>query len=285
MTRIIFILKELGRSLYRHPGTVLTSLLSTTLLILLFDLFWVVVGTSERFYENLLSEMTMDVYLDEELPDSSLPELTEEIKNTQGVLSVLYISKEDARRELTQEVGTDLLVGYDSLNPLPRSYTLTFTPKYMNLADITDIAVKLKALPGVLEVVYSRGWLEKVENTKSIILEIGLVLGLIIFLSALISSANNIRLMTRTRVVGFQQMLLLGAGRMFIGLPFFIEGFLIGGLAAVISWLVVFYGYNRVTFTRFEIVMPAFNEIYLFCLATALLGGISGYLGVRKLLK
>jgi len=285
MTRIVFILKELGRSLYRHPGTVVTSLLSTTLLILLFNLFWVVMGTSERFYENLLSEMTMDVFLNEELPDSNLADLTEEIKNTEGVLSVLYISKEDARRELMHQVGTDLLVGYDSLNPLPRSYSLTFETKYMNLADIAEIAGKLQTLPGVMEASYSRGWLEKVENTKSIILEIGLVLGLIIFLSALISSANNIRLMTRTRVVGFQQMLLLGAGRMFISLPFFIEGFLIGGLSAVLSWLVVFYGYDRLTFTRFEVVIPALNEIYLFCLATALLGGISGYLGVRKLLR
>ena len=86
-------------------------------------------------------------------------------------------------------------------------------------------------------------------------------------------------------MIGFQQMLLLGAGRMFISLPFFIEGFLIGGLSAVLSWLIIFYGYHRISFTQIEIVIPDMNQIYLFCLATALLGGISGYLGVRKLLK
>lgn len=285
MTRIIFILRELARSLYRHPGTVVTSLLSTSLLILLFNLFWVVVGTSERFYKNLLSEMTMDVFLSEELPDSNLPALTGEIKAIRGVLSVLYISKDMARQDLASQVGTDLLVGYDSLNPLPRSYSLSFESEVLNLSEIAEIAGKIQTLPGVMEVSYSRAWLEKVENTKSIILEIGLVFGLIIFSSALISSANNIRLMTRTRVIGFQQMLLLGAGRMFISLPFFIEGFLIGGLSAVLSWLIIFYGYHRISFTQIEIVIPDMNQIYLFCLATALLGGISGYLGVRKLLK
>ncbi|MDD5427327.1 MAG: permease-like cell division protein FtsX [candidate division Zixibacteria bacterium] len=285
MTRIIFILRELARSLYRHPGTVVTSLLSTSLLILLFNLFWVVVGTSERFYKNLLSEMTMDVFLSEELPDSNLPALTGEIKAIRGVLSVLYISKDMARQDLASQVGTDLLVGYDSLNPLPRSYSLSFESEVLNLSEIAEIAGKIQTLPGVMEVSYSRAWLEKVENTKSIILEIGLVFGLIIFSSALISSANNIRLMTRTRVIGFQQMLLLGAGRMFISLPFFIEGFLIGGLSAVLSWLIIFYGYHRISFTQIEIVIPDMNQVYLFCLATALLGGISGYLGVRKLLK
>ncbi|MDD3732299.1 MAG: permease-like cell division protein FtsX, partial [candidate division Zixibacteria bacterium] len=281
----IFILRELARSLYRHPGTVVTSLLSTSLLILLFNLFWVVVGTSERFYKNLLSEMTMDVFLSEELPDSNLPALTGEIKAIRGVLSVLYISKDMARQDLASQVGTDLLVGYDSLNPRPRSYSLSFESEVLNLSEIAEIAGKIQTLPGVMEVSYSRAWLEKVENTKSIILEIGLVFGLIIFSSALISSANNIRLMTRTRVIGFQQMLLLGAGRMFISLPFFIEGFLIGGLSAVLSWLIIFYGYHRISFTQIEIVIPDMNQVYLFCLATALLGGISGYLGVRKLLK
>jgi len=285
MTRIVFVLKELVRSIYRHPGTVVASMVSTTLLILLFNLFWVVVGTSERFYKNLLSEISMDVFLAEELPEADIPELTASIDAVEGVLAVTYISKAMAREELLWQVGTDLLIGYDSLNPLPRSFSIVFEPDYLNLSDIADIAAKITPLPGVIEINYSRDWLENVEETKSIILEIGLVLGLIIFLSAIISSANNIRLMTRTRVGGFQQMLLLGAGRMFIGLPFFIEGFVIGGAAAALSWVIIFYGYQKITFTRFEIVVPHMNEIYLFCLATAVLGGISGYLGVRKLLK
>ena len=285
MTRIVFVLKELARSIYRQPGTVLASLVSTTLLILLFDLFWVVVGTSEKFYEDLLSDISMDVFLSEELPEADIEGLTASLENIEGVLAVTYISKDAAREELLRQVGTDLLVGYDSLNPLPRSFSLTFEPDFLNLSDMAEITARITPLPGVMEINYSRDWLEKVEETKTIILEIGLVLGLIIFLSAIISAANNIRLMTRTRVAGFQQMLLLGAGRMFIGLPFLIEGFIIGGAAAALSWLAVFYGYQRITFTRFEVVVPPINEIYLFCLATAVLGGISGYLGVRKLLK
>ncbi|MFZ5980252.1 MAG: cell division protein FtsX [Candidatus Zixiibacteriota bacterium] len=285
MTRIVFVLKELARSIYRHPGTVAASLVSTTLLILLFDLFWVVVGTSEKFYRDLLSDLSMDVYLSEDLPEEDIPKLTASLEAVDGVLTATYVSKEMARAELAHQVGTDLLIGYDSLNPLPRSFMLVFEPDYLNLSDLAAITTQIAPLPGVIEVNYSRDWLEKVEETKSIILEVGLVLGLIIFLSAIISSANNIRLMTRARVGGFQQMLLLGAGRMFIGLPFLIEGFIIGGAAAALSWVIVFYGYHRITFTRFEIVVPQMNEIYLFCLATAVLGGISGYLGVRKLLK
>ena len=144
---------------------------------------------------------------------------------------------------------------------------------------------EIGAITGVGEIRYSRAWLQKAENTKSVLLEIGLVLGALILAAALVSSTNNIRLMTRARAVGFHQMLLLGAGRWFISLPFIIEGFLISGVSAVLGWLIVSYGRTKITFSRIEVVFPTGEEIAIFCAVTALLGAISGYFGLRKLLR
>lgn len=285
MTKLTYIMRELLRNLYRNPGTALGSLLSLTLLFLLFDLFWIAAGTSQMFYANLVSDVQMDVFLSEELPDSSIAGLTTEIGQLGGVSSVTFISKDVARQELAAEVGMDLLVGYDLLNPLPRSFVLTFSPDHLNLTSMAEIEDKLAVLPGVTDVVYSRNWLEKVERTKQVILRLGLILGAIIFLTAFISSTNNIRLMTRARAVGFRQMLLLGAGKMFIAIPFLIEGFLMAGLAALLGWLVVFYGRQEITFTQIEIVMPVSNDILAFCVGCGVIGLISGYLGIRKQLK
>ena len=73
MSRIAHILKELSRNLYRNPGTALGSFLSLTLLFLLFDLYWIAAGSSERFYTRLLSELKMEVFISEETADSTLP--------------------------------------------------------------------------------------------------------------------------------------------------------------------------------------------------------------------
>jgi cell division protein FtsX len=281
----LYIIRELFRNLYRNPGTALGSFLSLTLLFLLFNLFWVGVGTSERFYVDLISQLQMDVFLDEQLPDSAIGDLTFTIEGIDGVNLVAYISKEDARQELSHRIGTDLLVGYDSINPLPRSYILTFEPESLNLTDMVEIEQTLTALPGVMDIDYSRRWLEKLEETKSILLHIGLALGAMIALTALISSANNIRLMTRARAVGFRQMSLLGAGRLFIGLPFLIEGFLMAGLAAGAGWFAIVYGRQQLSFTRFDIVMPTREEMVLFCIGCAIIGLVSGYLGVRRQMK
>lgn len=285
MTRTSHIVKELGRNLRRNPGTALGSLLSLTLLFLLFDIFWVAAGTSDAFYRDLLSDLTMDVYVEESHPDSLLGLLSNSIKGVQGVRDVEYLSKDEAREELARLVGTDLLVGYDSLNPLPRSFVLDFEPDYLNLADIAGIGKEIADFPGTAEVAYSRVWLQKAEETKAVILQLGLGLGILILLTALISSSNNIRLMTRARAAGFRQMLLLGASRMFIGLPLIIEGFLLGAVSSALGWWVVYYGHARVSFAQIEIILPLPTEMVLFCLAAAALGAFSGYVGVRGALK
>ena len=57
------------------------------------------------------------------------------------------------------------------------------------------------------------------------------------------------------------------------------------GVAAAIGWGLLWYAQTQVSFTQLELVVPAPVEIILYCVGTGLLGVISGYLGVRKLLK
>jgi len=285
MSRFGHILKELSRNLYRNPGTALGSFLSLTLLFLLFDLYWIAAGSSERFYTRLLSELKMEVFISEETADSTLPAIEAAIAATEGVNGIEYISREKAREELSQLVGIDLLVGYDTLNPLPRSFVLDFSSDYLTTAEMAGIESEIRKQPDVSQVFYSKRWLQKAESTRKTILNFGMALGALILLTALISSVNGIRLSSRARAVGFHQMRLLGAGRFFLAVPFLIEGMLIGGLSAAAGWLLIFYARQKVTFTQFELVIPTVEEISIFCGATALLGIISGYLGIRKLLR
>jgi len=285
MSRFVYILRELARNLYRNPGTALGSVLSLMLLFLLFDLFWIATLTSDRFYRDLLSELHMEVYVPEELPDSEIGPLTRSIISLDGVRAAGFVSKETAREELSRLIGTDLLIGYDSINPLPRSFILTIEPEYLNTADMATLEKELAALASGSEIQYSRRWLKKAETTRSVILSIGLALGAIVLLTTLISSANSIRLMAKARAVGFRQMLLLGAGRLFVACPFLLEGFLLAGLSTAAGWVLIFHGKGRIAFTQFEIIVPTHEEIIIFCLIAALLGSLSGYLGIRRLLK
>ena len=285
MTGFIYILKELVRNLYRHPGTALASILSLALLFLLFDLFWIASNTSQKFYSNLLSDLRMYVYVTETVDENNIDSLMAKIMLMDGVESAQYISRERARQELVDLVGTDLLIGYDEINPLPRSYIISFNPEHLESGAIRAIELNLQSFVEIGEIHYSREWLEKAESTRKIILNVGAILGILILVTTVVTSANNIRLMTRARAVGFWQMRLQGAGKTFVALPYLFEGFLIGGLSAVIGWGVIFYGKSDISFTQFELVLPTIRNITLFCLAAGVLGVMSGYIGIRKLLK
>jgi cell division transport system permease protein len=285
MTRFNHILRELGRNLIRNPGTALGSLLSLTLLFLLFNLFWVAATSSDRFYDDLLSDLRMEVFVNEAYPDSLIPQLETELQGFASIDTFTFVSRQMAREELASRLGIDLLVGYDTLNPLPRSFILTLHRPALNSEFMAGLEEQLSTIEGVGSVTYSRNFLLKAESTRDLILRVGVVLGGLILLTALISSANNIRLMTRSRARGLRQMMLMGAGRLFVGLPFLIEGLVIAGLAAVASWAIVIYGQQQIQFTQLTIVLPTYDYIGAYCVTAAVVGGISGYLGIRMSLK
>jgi len=285
MSRILHILRELGKSLYHNPGTVLGAILSLAMLFLLFDIFWITSETSNRLYADLLSELRVEAFVNDGVDDVEIPMLTDKISQIEGIFAIGYISKDSARMVLQNKLGTDLLVGYDLENPLPRSYVLEVDNKFLNSIDIDLICSQLSEFPEIFEVNYSKKWLVKAEQMKLVIMEIGLALGILILLTALISLINNIRLMTRARAVGFRQMRMLGAGKILLAFPFLLEGFLISGLSAVISWVAIFYGKKQISLTQINIVYPTLEEIAVFCAIATVLGAISGYLGIRRLLK
>lgn len=285
MTQAQFVFRESAKTLYRHPTIALGSVLSLTLIFLLFMIFWVAALSTDRFYTDMLRQVQMEVFVAESVTDSSLVRIATAVRSIDGVDSLRQVSKEEARQELARLVGLDLLVGYDTLNPLPRSMILTVKQPSLTVAEMMRIEQTISVIPGVEDILYSRDWLVKAEQTRSAISTVGFAIGLLILLTAVITSSNSIRLMTRARGFGFHQMMLLGAGRFFVAAPFLLEGFVIAGFSALFGWLAAWYGHTRVEFTQFPIVLPTANYILLFCFSAALLGAISGLLGIRKLLR
>ncbi|MBK7143108.1 MAG: hypothetical protein IPH75_13625 [bacterium] len=284
MTRLRFVIRESAKTIMRHPGVALGSLLSLSLIFLLFNIFWVTALSTNRFYADLLQQLKMEVFIAEAVSDSSLAALSTRIQGIDGIASLESISKDQARQELARMVGIDLLVGYDTLNPLPRSMVLTLKPEMLTVSDMQRIEQQISGSDGVEDVLYSRDWLVKAEHTRTVVSTVGWAIGLLILLTAVITSSNSIRLMTRARGLGFHQMILMGAGRFFVAAPFLLEGILLAGSSALLGWGVVWYAHSKFEFTQFPIVLPSGMLILYFCLAAAAVGGISGLLGIRKLL-
>lgn len=285
MTKFNHILKEVFRNIFKNPGTSFSNILVLSLLFILFDLFWIAAGTSDQFYKSYLSELQMEAYLSETTPDSLTTTIEENIKTLEGVSQVKYISKDLAKDILNNMVGVDLLVGYDSINPLPRSYIISFEAGFTTSDNLEQLAGQVDSLDGISHSYYSKTWLSKAETTKQIISDVGYVLGLLILITVLMSSANNMRLTAKARATGFYQMRLQGAGKMLLGLPFVFEGFIFGAFSAFVGWGVIMYLKNKIEFSYFTLVFPSWQEILIYCLAAGVIGMLSGYFGINRQLK
>ncbi len=77
-------------------------------------------------------------------------------------------------------------------------------------------------------------------------------------------------------------MLLQGASRWFIRMPYLLEGLILAGVSAAIGWLTIWWVHSRIEINVVDIVIPPVSEIATFCLIAGLVGAISGLLGVRK---
>jgi cell division transport system permease protein len=283
MSRWGFIWREFGRNVSRNPGTAFSAVLSLTLLFILFDIFWVAARSTDEMYQTMISDLQMEVFLPDSVADTSVSDLSNRVQNIPGVRSLSFVTRDAARDQLTGILGMDILAA-DTLNPLPRSFILTFGLEYLTSEKLKEIEQRMMQAVGTSQIQYGREWLESTEQARGLVRRVGLIIGLLILLATVISSANNIRLMSRARVKGLTQLQLLGAGRWLISAPYVLEGGLAGAIASGIAWGAVFYGRSQLRIFEVSISMPPTQDILIFCGLTTLLGIVSGYFGVSKLL-
>lgn len=283
MSRWGFVWREFGRNISRNPGTALSAVLSLTLLFVLFDIFWVAARSTDEMYQTMISDLQMEVFVPDSVADSAVSDLGNKIQTIPGVLSLSYVTRDAARDQLTGILGMDVLAA-DTLNPLPRSFILTFGLEYLTSEKLAEIEKKLALALGTSQIQYGKEWLVSTEQARGVIKRVGFIIGLLILLATVISSANNIRLMSRARVKGLTQLQLLGAGRWLIAAPYVLEGGLAGAISSGVAWGAVFYGRTELQVFEITISMPPTQDILIFCGLTTLLGVVSGYFGVSKLL-
>jgi len=103
--------------------------------------------------------------------------------------------------------------------------------------------------------------------------------------AAILYLIHVVMLSARTRMEELVQLQLLGAGPVFLALPYIMEGIFYALVASVGGWLLINYGINFVSFRDIQIILPRPVEIVYFCLAASGIGMIGGYLGIRRELR
>jgi cell division transport system permease protein len=275
-------LRQINRHMRREKRLSLGSFLVLAIVLVLVDLFWIGSGTINHEYRQLLSNVRMEVFLSDTVPDSVLTIVKNALESFEGVSSIDFISKDEAARMLENQFGSGILDGLDE-NPLPRSFVLHFN-HLLHLGELDAMEMRLKRLEGVDAVEFGRPWIEKIEHSGRLLQRIGIIVGAIILFVVLLTMANTNRLTARSKSGDFFQLKLLGAGPAYVLYPFLAEGFLSAFVAAGLGWVLVYYLGRQVSFSSFTLFFPTVQDVAVYSVAAGLTGMMGAYLGIRRLL-
>ena len=205
----------------------------------------------------------------------------------------MYESKEQALENWKKdwEENAYLLDGIET-NPLPNSYVIQL--KHIEYAD--SVVDSIKTMDGIEKIQYNKEITENLILVSNYIRLGGIIItGVLIFVSIFIIS-NTIKITVASRKREINIMKYVGATNDYIRGPFIIEGVLFGLLAALISIVVVYYGYGyffdsikETLFSMFTVVLAPpealFNDIAIIFVAIGVgIGALGSLLSLKRYL-
>ncbi len=271
-----YLLKEGIRSIWSHRLMSLASigvLMSCLVLMGLAVLFSVNVNKGLDAIED---KNVINIYLYDSVTKEQLPQVEVQLKTIDNVKDFTFISKEEAWQKQLESMGAaDMFEGLDinTDNILPDSYKVVLK----DISQYEDTLTKLKEISQVETIRDSSEIADKLISIRKLITILGGALIIMLFVVSLFIIANTIKLTMYSRRLEISIMKAVGATDGFIRLPFVVEGFILGLIAGIASFGLV-YGIYRLAGSAVTRIIPitpvAFSSIAWWLLAGFIIVGI-----------
>ena len=220
----------------------LTSCISMMLVLLLLGALVFFVLTARNLSNQVKENINITLLLSDDTKASDVVSTQNTLKIKNYVKSIHYNSKEDALKELSENMGADPS-DFLGTNPLTASLELGLKADYANPDSIYWIEKELRQTPKVVDLIYQKEWVDTINGWITKISLVLLVLaGLLTFVSfALIN--NTLRLSVYSKRFIINTMKLVGARWSFIRRPFLLKGMMLGLIAAIVADILLYIGY------------------------------------------
>jgi cell division transport system permease protein len=241
VTRLFYFLRRSLTHIGRSPVVAGVTVGTVAVVFLIMGVFALVGHNLELLTHQVGSGLKLSVFLLDGCDEPQREAVQKLLTSSEGVERVLFVDRQEAASRFRQRFGRQAEV-LDELdeNPLPESFEVTFSPAGQNPRSIGELAQRVVNLPGVEEVQYGQAWLDRFFRFVKTVRLLGLGVGVLIFLAALLIVSNTIRLSVYARREEIHILKLVGATDGFIKVPFYLEGVLLGllgaGLGIALTW-------------------------------------------------
>ena len=283
-------MSEKSSSKRRVAGSYFISLMSITLVLFLLGVFALLMMHAQKLSNHLKENIGFEIVMNSNAKEANILKLQQELDAMPAVKSTEYITKDEAIRRLSDDLGEDFLrwLGNEE-NPLLPSIDVRFNAAWANNDSIDRIQAQLLKNTNVKEIYYQKSLVELInQNIRRI--GFGLIVAsIILLLVAITLIRNTIRLSIYSKRFLVRSMQLVGATTSYIRRPFIKSGIsqgFFGALLADIFLTLLLYGIMQrlpelTLIQDYRIIICIFVGIIVLGI---LLGGLSTRIALRKYL-
>lgn len=274
----------------RVAGSYFMSMMSIALVLFLLGVFALLMMHAQKLSNHLKENIGFEVVMNSNVKEAKILQLQKELDAMPAVKSTEYITKEEAIRRLSDDLGEDFLqwLGNEE-NPLLPSIDVRFNADWANNDSIQVIQTQLLKNTDIKEIYYQKSLVGVINQNVN---RIGIALmaaSLILLIIAITLIRNTIRLSVYSKRFLVRSMQLVGATPAYIRRPFIRSGVLQGFFGALIAdalLALLIYGLDQrlpeLTLVQdYKIIIGIFVGIIGLGI---LLGGLSTRLALRKYL-
>jgi len=236
------IIKQGFQGMWRNKSMGLASVSSISAVLLILGVVLILILTINNIVLETKTKFDeIQIYLEDDLTNADLDRIEDSIKDMEGVLSLVFISKEQGLEIMKEgwEEDAYLLEGLEE-NPLQDSYII----QLVDIKYADAIVSQLATIEGIEDVKYYQDVIDKLMLVANYIRFGGIVvIGALMLVSVFIIS-NTIKVTVTSRRREINIMKYVGATNGYIRGPFIIEGILFGLIGAGLSILIIKFGYE-----------------------------------------
>ena len=241
LRKIGYAVREAVNSLWQYRVRNLFSATIICLSFLTLGIFLSLSNNLQNIAHEITYNMTAVIFLEKDISPQERSEIEEELKSLPTIVKQQYVSTHMALEQFREKFPElrDILESLN-LNPFPESFEIVLDEKKADAETISSIIQKFETMTGVEDVQFNQEQANKMQSLSRLSQAVGFFLGGILILASFLIISNIIKLNVIARQNEIEILRLVGATNMFIRIPFFIEGIILGIFGGILSLFLLY---------------------------------------------
>jgi len=202
--------------------------------LFLIGVLGLIVLKTHSITEHFKEKVTITIFLKDNAKKKDVEILQAELKRAEYTKSITYISKKEAAKKYTKEIGEDF-VAFLGDNPLKNAIDISLKSEFVTPEKMAEIEKNLLIRSIVAEITYDKPLIELLTKNINRLSFWMLLFSALFTLIAVVLINSSIRLSVYSKRFTIKTMQMVGATKGFIRVPFILKSVQLGILGALVS--------------------------------------------------